>query len=105
MEVTKPFAQEAELTEKLDRLSALNALLNMDEKGDEGIGIDDDVSEQGTERAETFGQNVQKSERVADKSVQRISLKERLAEMQIRAAGGGIEKRMPQNSKGTEVSM
>ena len=84
MEVTKPFAQEAELTEKLDRLS---------------------VSEQGTERAETFGQNVQKSERVADKSVQRISLKERLAEMQIRAAGGGIEKRMPQNSKGTEVSM
>ena len=81
VEVTKPFAQEAELTEKLDRLSALNALLNMDEKGDDGIGIDDDASEQGTERAETFGQNVQKSERVADKSVQRISLKERLAEM------------------------
>lgn len=28
-EVTKPFAQEAELAEKLERLSALNALLNM----------------------------------------------------------------------------
>ena len=34
-EVTKPFAQEAELKEKLDRLSALNALLNMDENGDD----------------------------------------------------------------------
>ena len=29
VEVTKPFAQEAELAEKLERLSALNALLNM----------------------------------------------------------------------------
>lgn len=41
-EVQKPFAQEAELTEKLDRLNALNALLNMDEKGDEAIGVDDE---------------------------------------------------------------
>lgn len=32
-EVTKPFAKETELKEKLDRLSALNALLNMDETG------------------------------------------------------------------------
>ena len=34
-EVTKPFAQEAELKEKLDRLSALNALLNMDKNGND----------------------------------------------------------------------
>ena len=34
IEVSKPFAQERELAEKLDRLSALNALLNMDEKGE-----------------------------------------------------------------------
>ena len=32
-EVNRPFAQEAELSEKLDRLTALNALLNVDEKG------------------------------------------------------------------------
>ena len=32
-EVDKPFEQELELTEKLERLSELNALLNMDEKG------------------------------------------------------------------------
>lgn len=31
IEVEKPFAQEAELAEKLERLAALNALLNMDE--------------------------------------------------------------------------
>ena len=32
-EVNKPFAQEAELSGKLERLAELNALLNMDEKG------------------------------------------------------------------------
>lgn len=32
VEVTKPFAQEEELAEKLERLAELNALLNMDEK-------------------------------------------------------------------------
>lgn len=30
VEVTKPFAQEQELVEKLERLAELNALLNMD---------------------------------------------------------------------------
>lgn len=33
VEVTKPFQQEKELSEKLDRLNELNALLNMDETG------------------------------------------------------------------------
>ena len=42
VEVTKPFAQEAELAEKLERLSALNALLNMDEKENDGIDMDDE---------------------------------------------------------------
>ena len=100
VEVQKPFAQEEELAEKLDRLSAPNALLNMDEKGDDGIGMDDDTPEQGTERTGTFGQDVNqsarqnglKSERVADKPVQRVSLKERLAEMKIKATGNSMEK-------------
>lgn len=35
VEVTKPFAQEGELSEKLERLNWLNAQLNMDEKGEE----------------------------------------------------------------------
>lgn len=45
-EVTKPFAQESELAEKMERLSALNALLNMDEKGDDAIGMDDAPEEE-----------------------------------------------------------
>ena len=59
VEVTKPFAQEAELTEKLERLSALNALLNMDEKGDDALGMDD-APEEENEGQETSGHDVQK---------------------------------------------
>ena len=33
-EVAKPFLKEEELTEKLERLNQLNAILNMDEKGE-----------------------------------------------------------------------
>ena len=43
VEVTKPFEKEAELAEKLDRLNTLNALLNMDEKGDEKTDRDHTV--------------------------------------------------------------
>ena len=64
-EVNKPFAQEAELAEKLERLSALNALLNMDEKGDNAIGLDDTadidtIGEQENSSQETSGHDVQK---------------------------------------------
>lgn len=44
-EINKPFAQEAELSEKLDRLTTLNALLNMDEKGNDAIGMDKETQE------------------------------------------------------------
>ena len=40
-EVVKPFEKEQELTDKLSRLAELNALLNMDEKGNEGIDEED----------------------------------------------------------------
>ena len=55
-EVTKPFAQESELAEKLERLSALNALLNMDERGNDAIGMDDAPEEEnkGQEGAEAY---------------------------------------------------
>ena len=42
-EVKKPFPKEAELNEKMKRLSELNALLNMDEKGNETILADEDI--------------------------------------------------------------
>ena len=107
-EVTKPFAQEAELSEKLERLSALNALLNMDEKGDDaashddGVGMEDDAPEQ-TE-TETSGHSDQKTEQAADTSklrlvkntpavdgspVQKASIREKLEAYKARAAGTG----------------
>lgn len=45
IEVTKPFSQEQELNEKLERLSELNALLNMDEKGNSAAVMEDDEPE------------------------------------------------------------
>ncbi|RKJ63613.1 DUF3849 domain-containing protein [Roseburia sp. 1XD42-69] len=139
VEVTKPFAQEAELAEKLERLSALNALLNMDEKGDDVLGMDD-APEKENEGQETSGHDVQKlgqeekpetresvadaptpypvenarhnyavdngnpqglklTAGMADKPVQRASLKEKLEAFKVKAAGGDAEKAMPKKAK------
>ena len=106
VEVQKPFAQEEELAEKLDRLSALNALLNMDEKGDDGIGMDDDASEQNTSRqdvnqsAQQNGLKPERKESVADKPLTRVSLKERLEVMKERVLVGGVDKTVHQKEKG-----
>ena len=147
VEVTKPFAQEAELAEKLERLSALNALLNMDEKGDDAIGMDD-APEEENEGQETSGHDVQKqgqeeniSEKpevgekaantpmpypienaghehtvgngspqglkiaaaMADKPVQRTSLKEKLEAFKAKAAG--IGKADTERAKGKEKTL
>ena len=48
IEVEKPFEKEAELAEKMDRLNELNALLNMDEKGDEVLTLDEETPVQDT---------------------------------------------------------
>ena len=47
-EVKKPFPKEAELNEKMERLSELNALLNMDKKGNETIMADEDIGREGS---------------------------------------------------------
>jgi hypothetical protein len=70
-EVTKPFPQEAELNEKLEKLARLNALLNMDEKGNETVTIDDE--EPATDKPKPI-------EKEADKPAPRPSLIGRLAE-------------------------
>ena len=62
-EVTKPFAQENELKEKLDRLSALNALLNMDETGNDAQ-VENETSEQSEK--DTLGHHDQKAEQAVD---------------------------------------
>ena len=48
-EVAKPFPQEQELIQKEARLSELNALLNMDERGSEAALIDDEAAQDVTE--------------------------------------------------------
>lgn len=73
--VNKPFAQEAELCEKLDRLTTLNALLNMDEKGNDAIGMDEETQEAEPER------------KLADRPAERTSLKGKLSEMKVRVSG------------------
>ena len=106
-EVDKPFPQEAELSEKLERLAELNALLNMDEKGDDAIGMDDEatepekphedvksVDEKGDEVADipikqsNFAKTAPEEERrLADRPAERTSLQERLAAMKARVSG------------------
>ncbi len=111
VEVTKPFAQEAELAEKLERLTELNALLNMDEKGGDGIDMDDEPENDGEQEeldTEEMGRDAEavadapfrpqvnravsekvaehgKERMLADNPRGRISVKEKLAEMRERA--------------------
>ena len=56
VEVTKPFVKEQELSEKLERLSELNALLNMDEKGESCIGMEEDIESEETKEDSEIGE-------------------------------------------------
>ena len=70
VEVTKPFKQEEELAQKLDRLNELNALLNMDETGADEV---DETNE--------LGDSQDESDKVVVTSIfDRIAKKESLIE-------------------------
>ena len=121
-EVDKPFPQEAELSEKLERLAELNALLNMDEKGDDAIGMDDDAAEpekpQGDvkkvdNREEAVADmpikqsNFEKAapggeRRLADRPAERTSLQEKLAAMKARVSGTPAGRDAVDKAKGKE---
>ena len=104
-EAKRPFAQEAELAEKSARLAELNSLLNMDEKGDDAIGMDDEATEpekthedvksvdkKGDEVADmpakqsNLGKTVT-DDKLSDRPAERTSLQERLAAMKARVSG------------------
>ena len=127
VEVTKPFPQEAELSEKLERLAELNALLNMDEKGDSAMVMDDDEPENG-EQSElpdtdmvadapakpvamwTMSERIaehEKSRMLVDGSRGRVSVKEKLAEMSARLGKdrAGVQKPDIAKGKGKEESL
>ena len=97
--------QEAELAEKLERLAELNSLLNMDEKGDDAIGMDDEAAEP-EKPQETVKTVDNKRDKVADmpakqsnlgktavggklsdRPAERTSLQEKLAAMKARVSG------------------
>lgn len=92
VEVTKLFAQEKELEEKLERLAELNALLNMDEKGDNALDMEDDEpedenGEQSAQAQEGEPDRAESTQEVADVPRGRISVKEKLAQMREKAYG------------------
>ena len=104
-EVDKPFPQEAELSEKLERLAELNSLLNMDEKGDDAIGMDDEAAEPEKPQKDVKSVDNKKDEvadmpakqsnlgrtvtdgKLSDRPAERISLQEKLAAMKARVSG------------------
>ena len=124
VEVTKPFAQEQELSEKLERLTELNALLNMEEKGDAAMVMVDVEAENGEQENVS---EVGKPEMVADEPIKpvaswtmsehivehrgekmladnqkgRVSIKEKLAEMKEKALGKNVLAKT-ENLKGKE---
>lgn len=70
-EVKKPFAQEAELAEKMTRLAELNSLLNMDEKDTADVlGVEDDIESdfpEGNRQAmEPMGREAEPAKRSAE---------------------------------------
>ena len=81
MEVTKPFLKEQELKEKLERLAELNALLNMDEKGDNAIDMDNTLEEE-NEKQEISVHDFQNSGREEDVD-DKLEIKENTADVPI----------------------
>ena len=73
-EVQKPFPKEAELSEKMERLAELNAMLNMDEKGGENLLADEGIGEN-----PEVNMPEERQDRIAD-SVHKTSILERLKE-------------------------
>ena len=123
-EVNKPFAQEAELAQKQERLAALNALLNMDEKGGEALGMDDEpenIPEQPENAADAPtpypGENagwapmaggrspqaMRAAAGMADKPAPRASLREKLEAFKTQAAG--TQKQAETKEKRKEVDI
>ena len=73
-EVQKPFPKEAELSEKMERLAELNAMLNMDEKGGENLLADEGIGEN-----PEVNMPEERQDRIAD-SGHKTSVLERLKE-------------------------
>ena len=86
-EVQKPFPKEAELSEKMERLAELNAMLNMDEKGGENLLADEGIGEN-----PEVNMPEERQDRIAD-SVHKTSILERLKEQKQQEQTGETEQK------------
>ena len=86
-EVQKPFPKEAELSEKMERLAELNAMLNMDEKGGENLLADEGIGEN-----PEVNMPEERQDRIAD-SVHKTSVLERLKEQKQQEQTGETQQK------------
>lgn len=103
-EAKRPFAQEAELTEKSARLAELNSLLNMDEKGGEdALGVDEDAAE--TEVADRPRQPANYAGRVAERTADNMRKPSVLAQLHAKQAERTAEPQKPQKRKSHNMEL
>ena len=103
-EAKRPFAQEAELTEKSARLAELNSLLNMDEKGSEdALGVDEDAAE--TEIADRPRQPVNYAGRVAERTADNAQKPSVLAQLHAKRAERTAEPQKSQKRKSHDMEL
>ena len=86
-EAQKPFPKEAELSEKMERLAELNAMLNMDEKGGENLLADEGIGENPEVNVPE-----ERQDRIAD-SVHKTSILERLKEQKQQEQTGETQQK------------
>ena len=86
-EVQKPFSKEAELSEKMERLAELNAMLNMDEKGGENLLADEGIGENPEVNVPE-----ERQDRIAD-SIHKTSILERLKEQKQQEQTGETQQK------------
>lgn len=103
-EAKRPFAQEAELTEKSARLAELNSLLNMDEKGSEdALGVDEDAAE--TEVADRPRQPVNYAGRFAERTADNVRKPSVLAQLNAKQAERSAEPQKFQKRKSHNMEL
>ena len=86
-EVQKPFPKEAELSEKMERLAELNAMLNMDEKGGENLLADEGIGENPEVNVPE-----ERQDRIAN-SIHKTSILERLKEQKQQEQTGETQQK------------
>ena len=108
-----------QLMEVQTKLETVEHQLNMDEKGNYGIDMDDEPEAPKSEKevADRLAKNTPLAEKTvgteqdkgirqyADAHAERVSLKAKLEVMKAKVAGGDTEKPMPQKVKGKEETL